>query len=204
MRSQHRKFFSYPITKLRISTTSPSLPKKSEPSSSSTCPLCKQPYDPISRRPISEDSCGHTMCLQCFIFKNNQNGCIQCEQIIKEEPLSSKKATNDDFDQNQLFDDWNEESISENDHKPTDMDFMKSIYDDETEEGESEDENQIDNNQQGYQVQWLSDIKDDTNEFSNDHTYPHTKSMLEVFGNIFGLKQVKSFPRRSFFRKICF
>ena len=135
------------------------------------------------------------MCLQCFIFKNNQNGCIQCaikiekenddeeEEEEEEQQPSIKNDDFNDFDENQLFDDWN-------DSKQTTMDFMNSIYDDET-ENESEDENPIVNNQVPYQVQWLSDIKDDAAEFSRDHTYPHTKSMLEVFDNIFGLKQVE-------------
>jgi hypothetical protein len=132
------------------------------------------------------------MCLQCFIFKNNQNGCIQCEIKIEkeeeeEEECSMKNDDFNDFDQNQLFDDWN-------DSKQTDMDLMNSIYDDETEENDSEDENSTVHHQPPYKVQWLSDIKDDAAEFSSDHIYPHTKSMLEVFDNIFGLKQVKSIP----------
>jgi hypothetical protein len=137
------------------------------------------------------------MCLQCFIHKNNQNGCIQCEKV------QTRKSTNDDFDdfdqnqlfddfdENQLFDEWNEQdSTSQNDSKQTDMDTMNSIYDDDTEEGDSEDENPTDNNQSVYKVQWLSDIKDDAAEFSSDHTYAHTKSMLSIFGVTFGLKQV--------------
>ena len=153
-----------------------------------------KPYDPISRRPISEDSCGHTLCLQCFIFKNNQNGCIQCEQAVKENSIPTKKSASDDFDdfdQNQLFDEWNEpESISQND-----TDMMNSIYDDETDEGESDDDtdNPADPNHQPYKVQWLSEIKDDAAEFSSDHTYQHTKDMLGVFDNTFGLKEVSSF-----------
>ena len=157
--------------------------------------MCSQSFDPISRRPITEDSCGHTMCLQCFIFKNNQNGCIQCEELQKEDSLLTKKSIDDDFDnfdQNQLFDDWNEqECVKQNESKSVDIDIINSIYNDETEDDDSEDENQIDNDQCAYQVQWLSDIKNDALEFSSDHTYSHTKSMLEIFGNIFGLKQVK-------------
>jgi hypothetical protein len=179
-----------------VNKPTPSLPKKFETNSSSICPLCKEPYDLLSRRPISEDSCGHTMCLNCLIRKNNQNGCIQCEikvekeeeeevvEVEVEEPFSTNDNFND-FDQDQLFDDWNES-------KQTDIDLINSIYDDETEENDSEDENQIDNEQQPpYKVQWLSHIKDDAAEFSSDHTYPHTKEMLRVFGIIFGLKQVK-------------
>jgi hypothetical protein len=97
------------------------------------------------------------------------------EEEEEEEFLSTKDDDFNDFDQNQLFDDWN-------DSKQTDLDLMNSIYDDDTEENDSEDENQIDNNQQPYKVQWLSHIKDDAAEFSNNHTYPHTKSLLEVFG----------------------
>ncbi|CAF0836994.1 unnamed protein product [Adineta steineri] len=189
------KTTSPPINKFRTSITSasPSLPKKIEAaSSSSLCPLCTQPYDPISRRPISEDSCGHTMCLQCFIFKNNQNGCIQCAKIEKENFLSKTTVKDDDFadfDQNQLFDEWNEEESLE----LTNMDTMNSIYDDDTEEGdESDEENLIDIKPNPYKVQWLSDIKDDAAEFSSDHTYPHTQTLFEVFDNIFGLKQFRS------------
>lgn len=176
------------------SNTPPSTSRKSDVSSVPTCPLCTKPYDPISRRPISEDSCGHTLCLQCFIFKNNQNGCIQCEQAAKENSIPAKKSASDDFDdfdQSQLFDEWNEpESTSQND-----TDMMNSIYDDETDEGESDDDNDnpADPNHQPYQVQWLSEIKDDAAEFSSDHTYPHTKDMLGVFDNTFGLKEVSSF-----------
>lgn len=167
-------------------------PSKKE-SSSSLCPLCSQSYDPISRRPISEDSCGHTMCLQCFIFKNNQNGCIQCKNLQKENIAPSANSSNDgfdDFDHNQLFDDWDrDESVTQNDSKQNDMDFTNSIYDEDTEDEESEDES--DTNTQPYKVQWLSNIKDDAAEFSRDHTYPHTKDMLGVFDSVFGLKQVK-------------
>ncbi|CAF2872606.1 unnamed protein product [Rotaria sp. Silwood2] len=183
------------FNKPQLIKTSPSASKISEPSSSLTCPLCTQSYDLISHRPISENSCGHTMCLQCFIYKNNQNGCIQCEKIKKEDSLSIKKSTNDDFDdfdQNQLFDEWNEqESTIQNDSKQLDLDFMNSIYDDDTDDGDSEDENQIDNKQHVYKVQWLSDIKDDAAEFSSDHTYPHTASMLKIFDSTFGLKQFR-------------
>jgi hypothetical protein len=169
--------------------------RKSDTSLSSTCPLCSQSYDPISRRPISEDSCGHTMCLQCFIFNNNQNGCIQCEHAVDNLVDSKKKSTSDDFDdfdENQLFDDWNQsESLSHNETKQTDLDPMNSIYDDETDDGDSDDYDDDDADSQPYQVQWLSDIKDDAAEFSHDHTYSHTKSMFEVFDNVFGLKQVR-------------
>lgn len=180
---------------------SPILPKasplpaiKSEPIS--ICPLCNHAYDVLSRRPISEDSCGHTMCLQCFIFKNNQNGCIQCGNRIetdeKEQPSIRDDDDDDDgggdnfndFDENQLFDDWN-------DSKQLDMDFTNSVYDDETEENDSEDETSTTADSIPYKVQWLSDIKDDAAEFSRDHTYPHTKTMFEVFDNIFGLKQFR-------------
>jgi hypothetical protein len=135
------------------------------------------------------------MCLQCFIFNNNQNGCIQCGKVQKIDTLSKKESTNDDFndfDESQLFDDWNEhESPSQNDSKQTDMDFMNSVYDDETEEGDdSDEENPVDNNQHTYKVQWLSHIKDDAAEFSSDHTYPHTKTLFDIFDTIFGLKQV--------------
>jgi hypothetical protein len=131
------------------------------------------------------------MCLQCFIFKNNQNGCIQCavkaeeedDEVDEERPIKNDDFS--DFDQDQLFDDWD-------DSKQTDMDLMNSIYDDETEENDSDDDdNSVAQNQVPYKVQWLSDIKDDAAEFSSDHIYPHTKSMLEIFGNVFGLKQVK-------------
>ncbi|CAF4575401.1 unnamed protein product [Rotaria sp. Silwood1] len=183
------------IIKPQSIITSPSTSKISEPSSSLTCPLCTQSYDLISHRPISEDSCGHTMCFQCFIYKNNQNGCIQCEKLKTKNTSSTKKSTNDDFDdfdQNQLFDEWNEqESITQNDSKQIDIDFMNSIYDEDTEDGDSEDENHIDNKQHVYKVQWLSDIKDDAAEFSSDHTYSHTKSMLKIFDSTFGLKQFR-------------
>jgi len=135
------------------------------------------------------------MCLQCFIFNNNQNGCIQCGKVQKADTLSKKEPTNDDFtdfDESQLFDDWNEpESLSQNDSKQTEMDFMNSVYDDETEEGDdSDEENPVDNTQHAYKVQWLSHIKDDAAEFSSDHTYTHTKTLFDIFDTIFGLKQV--------------
>ncbi|CAF1218106.1 unnamed protein product [Rotaria magnacalcarata] len=182
--------------KLQLVKTSPSISKLSEASSSPTCPLCSQPYDPIARRPISEDFCGHTMCLNCFIKKNNQNGCIQCENLKKQGSLSKKATTNDDFDdfdQDELFNEWDEqESVAQNDSKQIDMDFTNSIYEDETEESDSEGENQINASQQSYQVQWLSEIKDDAAEFSSDHTYSHTNDMLRVFHSAFGLKQFRS------------
>ena len=178
-----------------VNKPSPILPKasplpaiKTEPTS--ICPLCSNAYDLLSRRPISEDSCGHTMCLQCFIFKNNQNGCIQCATKVEREEKEQPSIRDDDddnfndFDENELFDEWN-------DSKPIDMDFTNSVYDDDTEENDSEDENPTTNNLIPYKVQWLSDIKDDAAEFSRDHTYPHTKSMFEVFDNIFGLKQFR-------------
>ena len=62
----------------------------------------------------------------------------------KNDILPKKESTNDDFndfDENQLFDEWNEqESLSQNDSKQTDMDLMNSVYDDETEEGDESDE----------------------------------------------------------------
>ncbi|CAF4236792.1 unnamed protein product, partial [Rotaria magnacalcarata] len=113
-------------------------------------------YDPIARRPISEDFCGHTMCLNCFIKKNNQNGCIQCENLKNQGSLSKKATTDDDFDdfdQDELFNEWDEqESVTQNDSKQIDMDFTNSIYEDETEESDSEGENQINASQQSYQV----------------------------------------------------
>ena len=135
------------------------------------------------------------MCLQCFIFKNNQNGCVQCEKMPKEISNLSKRSADDDFDnfdEDQLFDEWNEsESISQNETKQTEQDFLNSIYDDETESDDDDDEaNMTDSEAQPYQVQWLADVKNDVAEFSSDHNYPHTKSMLEIFGNVFGLKQV--------------
>ncbi|CAF1034924.1 unnamed protein product [Rotaria sordida] len=195
-KSESNTTSTFSIDKLQLIKTSPSISKISETSSSSICPLCIQSYDPPSRRPISEDFCGHTMCLQCFLSKSDQNICIQCENFKKENSLSINKSSNDDFDdfdQNQLFDGWNEqESIIQNNSKQMDIDFMNSIYDDDTEDGDSEDENQIDKNKHIYKVQWLSDIKDDAAEFSNDHTYSHTESMLKIFGNTFGLKQFRS------------
>ena len=133
--------------------------------------------------------------IQCvynvFIFKNNQNGCIQCEVKIEEEEEEEEEEVSvkpnddfNDFDQDQLFDDWNES-------KQSNTDLMNSVYDDETEENDSDEENLTTQSQSVYKVQWLSDIKDDAAEFSSDHIYPHTKSMLEVFGNIFGLKTSK-------------
>lgn len=160
--------------------------------SPSGCPICKNSYDSISRRPISEDSCGHTMCLQCFLDKNNQNGCIQCVQIGKKENFNPMKMTSaddfDDFDQDQLFDDWNEsESMLTNENQ---SEIINSIYDDETEE-EDEDDDDDDEEEESYQVQWLSEIKNDSAEFSSDHIFPHTRDMLEIFDNIFGLKQFR-------------
>ncbi|CAF1583711.1 unnamed protein product [Adineta ricciae] len=183
---------SPPTNKTRLPTPPPTVPKKVE--SSSLCPLCAQPYDPISRRPINEESCGHTMCLQCFIFKNNQNRCIQCEKLQEDcANLSIQKPIDDDFDDfdhNQLFDQWNEqESYTEQ----SNMDTMNSVYDEETDEcDDSDDDNLIDTTKPAYKVQWLSNIKDDAAEFSSDHTYPHTKAMFEVFDNIFGLRQFRS------------
>lgn len=172
--------------------------KSTNSSSSSVCPLCEKPYDPISRRPISEESCGHTMCLQCFIFKNNQNGCVQCEENAKKENLApGRKSIDDDFDdfdQNQLFDEWKESASISNVENPSET--LNSIYDDETEDEEDIDEDEDDDDEdddearQPYQVQWLADVKNDAAEFSGDHVFPHTKDMLEVFDNIFGLKQV--------------
>ena len=137
------------------------------------------------------------MCLRCFISKNDQNGCIQCERVPKEDldftNTTSKDDDFDDFDQNQLFDEWNEsESFSPNEQEQNDGELLRSVYDDETEEADSDDddENPIDPPPQAYKVQWLSDIKDDAAEFSSDHTYQHTESMLEVFDDTFGLKQV--------------
>ena len=165
---------------------SPLLPIKSD--STSTCPLCSNAYDLLSRRPISEDSCGHTMCLQCFIFQNNPNGCIQCASRLEQDDTKENQSIRDDdfndFDEDQLFDDWNES-------KQMEMELTNSIYDEDTEENESEDENSTTNQPVPYNVQWLSDIKDDAAEFSRDHIYPHTKSMFEVFDNIFGLKQFR-------------
>lgn len=206
---------------------SPIKTRKSEPS----CPLCNQSYDQISRRPISENSCGHTMCLQCFIFNNNQNGCVQCETVSNENIPTKKKPADDDFDdfdQDQLFDEWREsESMLRNSSKITEQDLINSIYDEETEvEDNADDDRDIDEDEEvtdlynndndeeddynnndddeddddeqnqsnlqirPYQVQWLADVKNDAAEFSSDHSYPHTKSMLEIFSNVFGLKQV--------------
>lgn len=131
------------------------------------------------------------MCLQCFIFKNNQNGCIQCKNSveIKEEEEKEKDLTSNDdfndFDQNELFDEWDENPSSNN------TELLQSIYDEETEENDTDDEQTLDQQPSTYKVQWLADIKDDAAEFSGDHMYPHTKTLFEVFGNIFGLKQVE-------------
>ncbi|CAF0748672.1 unnamed protein product [Adineta ricciae] len=42
------------------------------------CPLCNEIFQTTCHRPISEISCGHIVCFQCFVLNTNQFGCAQC------------------------------------------------------------------------------------------------------------------------------
>ena len=49
------------------------------------------------------------MCFQCFVYNNNQTGCVQCQkksEATVTEDMSIPGDDFDDFDQNQLFDEW--------------------------------------------------------------------------------------------------
>jgi len=160
-------------------------------SSANLCPLCRIAFDIGGvHRPVS-DACGHTTCFQCFReVMLNGTGCSLCQKE-KNQSKTNRKC------EAEFFDDWslNESSTSKTklksirsfDHDD-DNDFENAnpsiINDEEDEEDEDEEEND--------KVTWISnDVHDDGPEYQNKQ-FHHTKSMLERFHALFGLRKFRS------------
>ncbi|CAF3569054.1 unnamed protein product [Rotaria sordida] len=190
---------------------------KTEQSISNTiCPLCQIPFDTAGiHRPVN-DACGHTTCFQCF--KANMikaTGCILCKKEKKEEEelhsqlsYQNYDSTSDKFQnynqshnfnnfEDAFFDEWSLDQSSSskkslkliktfddnsNDYDDTGFetyDHIPSIDDDDEEE-------------QCDKVTWISaDVHDDGPEY-RDKDFNHTKTMLERFHALFGLRKFRS------------
>ncbi|CAF1152670.1 unnamed protein product [Adineta steineri] len=57
------------------------------------CPLCNGIFQMTCHRPISEISCGHIICYQCFVLNTNQFGCVQCKKSPEENNINMKLSS---------------------------------------------------------------------------------------------------------------
>ncbi|CAF3090085.1 unnamed protein product [Rotaria sp. Silwood2] len=177
------------------------------------CPLCQISFDTAGiHRPVN-DACGHTTCFQCFKTTMLQaTGCSLCQ---KEEEFNSQlsdlnyDSTSDKFQncnqsndlnhfQDAFFDEWSLDQVSSS-KTP-----LKSIenFDDNNNNNNNADDTGFDtydhipsidyDEEKCDKVTWISaDVYDDGPEY-RDKDFSHTKTMLERFHALFGLRKFRS------------
>ncbi|CAF3482464.1 unnamed protein product [Rotaria sp. Silwood1] len=189
--------------------------------SNTICPLCQIPFDTTGiHRPVN-DACGHTTCFQCFKTTMLQaTGCSLCQK--EEELNSQLSDQNYDSTFNKFqnsnqsndlnnfedafFDEW---SLDQSSSLKKPLKLIKTFDDDhdnyynyddtgfETYDhipsiDDNDDDDDDDDDNESDKVTWIStDVHDDGPEY-RDKDFSHTKTMLERFHALFGLRKFRS------------
>ncbi|CAF1574118.1 unnamed protein product, partial [Adineta ricciae] len=202
-------FFSIPSTDTR--PISSSLVKTTATQQTNQCPVCQTPFDTAGvHRPVN-DACGHTTCFQCFkAVMIKGTGCSLCQK--EEEDLNPllTNSSSDSFSSNNqsnpinhfedaFFDDWSLDQSTPSFSNKSQLKSIKSFdinYDDDDNDFQTLDNitstNEDNDDEESDQVTWISaDVHDDGPEY-RDKQFNHTKTMLERFHALFGLRKFRS------------
>lgn len=61
-------------------------------------------------RPISEISCGHVVCYQCFVLNTTQFGCIQCKKCSE---VTNSQSNTETMDQQTVSEESNNKILTD-------------------------------------------------------------------------------------------
>ncbi|CAM4874959.1 unnamed protein product [Rotaria socialis] len=196
-------------------SSSSSYSKNDRPISNTLCPICQISFDIAGiHRPVN-DACGHTTCFQCFkTIMINATGCSLCQKEELNSQLSDQsynlvKKISDKFQRSDqsvalnraedaFFDEW---SLDQSSSTKKSLKSIKSFDDHNNDDDDDDDTNfetyeQIapidDDEEQCDKATWISaDVHDDGPEY-RDKEFSHTKTMLERFHALFGLRKFRS------------
>ncbi|CAM4861610.1 unnamed protein product [Rotaria socialis] len=198
-------------------SSSSSYSKNDRPISNTLCPICQISFDIAGiHRPVN-DACGHTTCFQCFkTIMINATGCSLCQKeelnsqlsdqsynLVKKIKISDKFQRSDQSvalnrAEDAFFDEW---SLDQSSSTKKSLKSIKSFDDHNNDDDDDDDTNfetyeQIapidDDEEQCDKATWISaDVHDDGPEY-RDKEFSHTKTMLERFHALFGLRKFRS------------